>query len=237
MKLSDWIDSIAGSVGASVAAGTAITQGFSTPISYIAGRTIHGGLDIRGKSGTPVRAVVGGKVSLSKLNGGWGENVIVETDDGYFHWFAHFTKRLVAVGQRVEAGEVLGTLGTTGYSTGPHLHFEVRAKGGKLMDPFALYGNGTPAAGWSPDIEQSIAFAELVRRKIYTSATPKTQERYENAVIVYRTLANIGELEHTPDAEQKAAFERMIAKGAFTATSPRTRDRYELAVILERRIP
>lgn len=218
-------------------AGTAITQGFANPIAYIAGRSIHGGLDIRGKSGTPIRALVGGKVSLSKLNGGWGECVIVEANDGYFHWFAHLTTRMVSVGDIVKAGDQLGTLGTTGYSTGPHLHFEVRSKSGKLVDPFALYGDGTPDEGWQPEPEQSLAFAELVRRKIYTSATPKTQERYEYAVIVYRTLANIGELDHTPDAEQKAAFERMIAKGAYTVTSPRTRDRYELAVILERRIP
>lgn len=217
-----------------MSAGTAITQGFATPVTYIAGRTIHGGLDIRGKKGTPVGALVGGKVSLSKLNGGWGENVIIETVDGYFHWFAHFTTRVVAVGDIVKAGDQLGTLGTTGYSTGPHLHFEIRNKGGKLMEPFALYGNGTPPEGWVPTLEQSIAFEELVRRKIYTSATPQTQERYESAVITYRTLADIGELDHTPDAVQKAAFDWMIERGGYTAASPRTRDRYELAVILQR---
>ncbi len=187
MKLIEWIDSIASSQGASVAQGNAITQGFATPVSYIAGRTIHGGLDIRGKKGTPVRALVGGKIALSRLNGGWGENVIVETIDGYMHWYAHFTTRAVKVGDFVKAEDLLGTLGTTGFSTGPHLHYEVRNKGGKLIDPFSLYQNTMPQE-YQPTEEQKNAFSDLLGIGIYTNGTPRTQDRYEKAVIYKRIL-------------------------------------------------
>jgi murein DD-endopeptidase MepM/ murein hydrolase activator NlpD len=100
------------------------------------GGTYHSGLDIGADSGTPIAAAAGGQVVLASSGYGYGNYVIVRHDNGYETLYAHLTEIYVAQGQWVAQGEAVGTVGSTGWATGPHLHFEVRV-GGATVDPLS----------------------------------------------------------------------------------------------------
>lgn len=89
----------------------------------------HAGLDIAAPSGTPIRACRGGKVIISGWQGGYGQAVVVDHGGGMATLYAHQSRLGVGVGETVLPGEVIGYVGSTGQSTGPHLHFEVRISG------------------------------------------------------------------------------------------------------------
>lgn len=98
----------------------------------------HTGLDIAGPIGTPVVAANGGKVvEAAKLGVGYGWHVIVDHGNGYQTMYAHLSRIDVKVGDTVGQGETVGLRGSTGRSTGPHLHFEVRRSGG-FQNPLAF---------------------------------------------------------------------------------------------------
>ncbi|HET91598.1 MAG TPA: M23 family metallopeptidase [Chloroflexi bacterium] len=94
----------------------------------------HIGLDIAAEMWDPIVAAAGGVVAFAEWGGGYGNLVIVEHPGGWRTYYAHFSKIVVKVGQEVMQGELLGGAGTTGYSTGPHLHFEIRYQG-RPVDP------------------------------------------------------------------------------------------------------
>jgi len=94
----------------------------------------HIGLDIAARMWDPIVAVADGVVAFAEWGGGYGNLVIVEHNDGWRSYYAHLTEIVVKVGQEVRQGELLGGAGTTGYSTGPHLHFELRYQG-RPVDP------------------------------------------------------------------------------------------------------
>jgi murein DD-endopeptidase MepM/ murein hydrolase activator NlpD len=94
----------------------------------------HIGLDIAAEMWDPIVAVADGMVIFAEWGGGYGNLVIVEHGDGWRTYYAHFSEIVVEVGQEVRQGELLGGAGTTGYSTGPHLHFEIRYQG-RPVDP------------------------------------------------------------------------------------------------------
>jgi len=98
------------------------------------GGTYHSGIDIGADSGTPVAAAAGGQVVLASAGYGYGNYVVIRHDNGYETLYAHLTEIYVAQGQWVAQGETIGTVGDTGWATGPHLHFEVR-QGGAAVDP------------------------------------------------------------------------------------------------------
>jgi murein DD-endopeptidase MepM/ murein hydrolase activator NlpD len=88
----------------------------------------HHGLDIAAPEGAPVRAAGGGVVASVEDNaGGYGKTILIDHGDGLTTRYAHLSEMNVTQGQRVEAGAVVGRVGQTGRSTGPHLHFEVRS--------------------------------------------------------------------------------------------------------------
>lgn len=95
---------------------------------------MHTGVDLAGPSGTPVRSTAEGTINRAEWFGGYG--LLVEIDHGAHldTRYAHLSKIAVAVGQRVRKGDVVGYVGSTGKSTGPHLHYEVRM-GGEAVDP------------------------------------------------------------------------------------------------------
>lgn len=93
----------------------------------------HKGLDLKAFY-VPVRAAKSGTVTYSGWLGGYGNAIIVQHDDTYKTLYAHLSRRHVAVGQRVRRGQVLGRTGDTGYSFGPHLHFEI-SKNGSNVNP------------------------------------------------------------------------------------------------------
>jgi murein DD-endopeptidase MepM/ murein hydrolase activator NlpD len=96
----------------------------------------HNGLDIGGRMGDPVFASKAGTVLEAGVRGGFGNVIIVEHSGGVTTVYAHLSKIGVSRGDRIETGEAIGAVGSTGLSTGPHLHFEVREKG-TPADPLA----------------------------------------------------------------------------------------------------
>ncbi|MDD4803516.1 MAG: LysM peptidoglycan-binding domain-containing M23 family metallopeptidase, partial [Syntrophomonas sp.] len=96
----------------------------------------HHGLDIANKIGTPIKAVAEGTVSFSGHKPVYGLTVILDHPDGKQTLYAHAQKTYVKKGQQVKQGEILATVGISGVTTGPHLHFEVR-KENKASDPLA----------------------------------------------------------------------------------------------------
>lgn len=89
----------------------------------------HQGVDIPLKTGDPIYAAFTGKVRMSKYLGGYGNVVVIRHENGIETFHGHLSKRMVEVGDWVNAGDVIGLGGSTGRSTGPHLHFETRYQG------------------------------------------------------------------------------------------------------------
>ena len=99
----------------------------------------HTGLDISAKSGTPIKVVAGGTVISAKYEGSYGNLVKIDHGNGVETWYAHTSKMYVKAGQKVETGEVIAAVGSTGNSTGPHLHLEIRINGKHVNPQKYLY--------------------------------------------------------------------------------------------------
>ncbi len=95
----------------------------------------HTGLDLAAPVGTPVRSVAAGEVLSTAYDGAYGARTVVRLQDGTEVWYCHQDTQAVAVGDRVAAGQPIGTVGATGNVTGPHLHLEIRPDGGDPVDP------------------------------------------------------------------------------------------------------
>ena len=98
----------------------------------------HNGMDFSANIGTPVYATGDGVIKKAGWQSGYGKIIIVSHGFGYETWYAHLNKYNVRVGQKVVRGEVIGEVGNTGKSTGPHLHYEVHVKG-KVVNPVNYY--------------------------------------------------------------------------------------------------
>ncbi|MDY7015613.1 MAG: M23 family metallopeptidase, partial [Cyanobacteriota bacterium] len=99
---------------------------------------MHRGIDVAGPTGTPIVAAAAGEVVTAGWNsGGFGNLVDIRHPDGSMTRYAHNSKVLVRKGQWVEQGERISLMGSTGYSTGPHLHFEVHPSGRGAVNPMA----------------------------------------------------------------------------------------------------
>ncbi len=99
----------------------------------------HTGLDIAAPSGTPIKVIASGKITHASYQGSYGNLVKVDHGNGLETWYAHTSKMYVKVGQKVEAGEVIATVGSTGNSTGNHLHLEIRINGKHVNPQKYLY--------------------------------------------------------------------------------------------------
>ncbi|NBE53593.1 M23 family metallopeptidase [Streptomyces boluensis] len=98
----------------------------------------HTGLDFAAPTGTPIKSVHTGTVKEAGWSGSYGYRTVVELEDGTELAYNHQSSMNVSVGQKVSTGDVIGRVGSTGNSTGPHLHFEVKTPAGDLMDPAAF---------------------------------------------------------------------------------------------------
>jgi murein DD-endopeptidase MepM/ murein hydrolase activator NlpD len=117
--------------------GTA-TSGYGMRTDPVHGTSqAHPGFDLAAKTGTPVAAAAGGTIVHAGAAGTYGNLVTIRHDNGFETRYAHLSAVTVKVGDKVDAGQQVGNVGTTGYSTGPHLHFEVRHDG-KPLDPEPL---------------------------------------------------------------------------------------------------
>ena len=95
---------------------------------------VHTGVDIKAKIGTPVFATADGTIATASMEGDWGNLVIITHTDGYETWYAHLNGFNSSENQEVKKGDVIGYVGITGKSSGPHLHYEVK-QNGKPLDP------------------------------------------------------------------------------------------------------
>ncbi|MGW1976206.1 M23 family metallopeptidase [Streptomyces sp. NPDC001889] len=97
----------------------------------------HTGLDFAAPAGTPVKAVGGGTVKSAGWSGSYGYRIVLQLSDGTEVSYAHLSSMTVGAGQQVSTGETIGRVGSTGNSSGDHLHLEVMTPGGSAMDPMA----------------------------------------------------------------------------------------------------
>ena len=105
---------------------------------------MHTGIDFTAPSGTPIYATGNGKVEAAGLDGGYGRRVVVDHGYSYKTLYGHMSRIAVKSGQRVKRGDLIGYVGNTGTSTGPHLHYEVH-KNGKPINPINfIYNDLTP---------------------------------------------------------------------------------------------
>lgn len=89
----------------------------------------HTGLDIATSTGTPIKAAASGKVTFSGTKGSYGKMVVINHSNGVQTYYAHCSKLYVSVGEQVAQGQTIAAVGSTGNSTGPHLHLEIRING------------------------------------------------------------------------------------------------------------
>ncbi|MEO1591393.1 MAG: M23 family metallopeptidase [Cyanobacteria bacterium J06632_22] len=116
----------------------AVTSGFGLRPNPFGGRSYekHTGLDFAGPVGSPIVATAKGRVVRASYYGGYGKTVEIEHGYGHKTLYAHLSDITVEVGDMVNEGDVVGKLGNTGRSTGPHLHYEIRLNG-EPLDPMA----------------------------------------------------------------------------------------------------
>lgn len=125
--------------------GTVSSQFGERPHPISGKRQLHHGIDIAADKGQEIYAVRSGKVTFAGPKGGYGNTVEIRHSDGSMSRYAHAEKIHVRVGDRVLAGECVADVGSTGHSTGPHLHFEIR-KFGSSIDPLT-YLKSDPSSG------------------------------------------------------------------------------------------
>jgi murein DD-endopeptidase MepM/ murein hydrolase activator NlpD len=105
----------------------------------------HSGMDFRAISGSLVHATASGTVTAADYNGGYGNMVEIDHGNGLATRYGHLSQILVSVGQRIDLGDALGKVGSTGRSTGPHLHYEVR-RNGAAVNPVSYLAIGRQLA-------------------------------------------------------------------------------------------
>ncbi len=111
------------------------TSGFGVRVDPFVGRpAMHTGLDFRGSTGDPVRATATGTVETAGWSGGYGRMIEIDHGNGFSTRYGHLSAIDVTVGQSIKIGQVIGKIGSTGRSTGPHLHYETRVEG-DAVDP------------------------------------------------------------------------------------------------------
>jgi len=98
----------------------------------------HTGLDFAAAEGMPIHAIADGVVTEVLYDGSYGNKTVIRLEDGTELWFCHQSSQSVSVGDHVSAGDVIGAVGSTGNSTGPHLHLEVRVNGEPTDPELAL---------------------------------------------------------------------------------------------------
>ena len=131
----------------------------------------HLGVDYAAPAGTSVRSVGDGVVEFAGTQNGYGNVVIVQHHNNQSTLYAHLSKIMVQPGQTVNQGQTVGLVGSTGWATGPHLHFEVRVNGAQ-QDPMTLAklgGDASPVPGSA--LPQFRQLAAGVRNQLQAAAT------------------------------------------------------------------
>ena len=156
----------------------------------------HQGVDLPYPSGTPVRAAFDGKVRYAARSGGYGNLIVLRHENGLETYYGHLSKIQVQAGDWVNAGDVIGLGGSTGRSTGPHLHFETRYKG-FAFDP-----------RWLIDFENGVLrqSAYVLRRKLLNPSSTYVPKSEDDEEEIYLTE------EQERAEEERLARERAAMK-------------------------
>lgn len=140
-----------------------ITSGFGYRSDPFNGRgAMHAGIDFKGAIGSPIFAAAGGRVSFAGWKSGYGQAIEITHGNGIVTRYAHLSRIDANIGQRVAAGATIGGLGSTGRSTGPHLHFEVRINDRAV--------NPRPFLEAAPDVLKEVRRAGSDRVRIAAAA-------------------------------------------------------------------
>lgn len=222
-KIGDFgADGGSGGVGANTFANWRLTSPFGMRVHPITGRrTMHRGVDYAAPTGTPLRSNVSGRVSGASYLGGYGNTVQVQS--GMFtHLYAHLSRILTNVGRQVKAGDLLGLIGSTGRSTGPHLHYEVR-RGGMAINPMPFVGRGFAKGGtvshgqtaWvgeqGPELAQLPGGTRILNNKDSMGVGGYTIEINDNRTIRVEGNADVSLLKRLLD-EDRSELVRLIEK-------------------------
>ncbi len=120
--------------------GVRVGQGVGPRVHPVYGyRSCHTGVDLGAPSGTEIRSTAAGIVVINATGGPYGNHTLISHGNGLFSMYAHQSRFGAEEGQKVKKGDVIGYVGSTGYSTGPHLHFEIHV-GGVPYDPLGWFG-------------------------------------------------------------------------------------------------
>jgi murein DD-endopeptidase MepM/ murein hydrolase activator NlpD len=156
-----------------------MSSGYGMRFHPISGkRKPHLGVDFAAPTGTPVRSVGDGRVRFAGWQGGYGKVVFVEHSNGQSTVYAHLNRIDVRVGQVLSKGETLGVVGSTGASTGPHLHFEFRVNG-RHQDPLAMVRKSEPVT-ISPAMRPEFEVVASAQRRLLNSAQTLQQAQAAN---------------------------------------------------------
>ena len=131
-----------------------ITSNFGVRVDpFLHVPALHTGLDFRGEMGEPVHATAAGTVTNAGWSGGYGRMIEIDHGNGLATRYGHLSEIDVVVGQRIRVGQVIGKIGSTGRSTGPHLHYETRVDG-EAVNPEKFLSAGAKLFG-QPDVARN----------------------------------------------------------------------------------
>ncbi|CAA6823254.1 MAG: Membrane proteins related to metalloendopeptidases [uncultured Sulfurovum sp.] len=149
----------------------------------------HHGTDFGGRRGTPILAAADGKVSFSGWKGGYGKVIKIQHKDGYVTLYAHQSRLKSKKGEAVKAGEIIGYIGSTGRSTGPHLHFGLY-KNGRAIDPMRMVKfskEGLTGTGKKAFLTRKKKYKNIIN-KIFESNIPSYVWNTVNEVAVLPSM-------------------------------------------------
>jgi murein DD-endopeptidase MepM/ murein hydrolase activator NlpD len=137
-----------------------VSSSFGMRVHPILGsHRFHRGVDLSAAWGTPIRASADGRVVYAGWNGGYGRQVMIDHGQGLATIYAHMSRMAAQTGERVHRGEIIGFVGSSGLSTGPHLHYEV-LQNGRAVNPLAVRFAGNPGL----DRQERTAFNARLRQ-------------------------------------------------------------------------
>lgn len=198
---------------------------------------LHPGLDIGGRTGEPIHAAAAGRVVFADELGGYGNLVCLDHGHGVATCYAHRLGLERPVGAVVQAGEVIGYVGSSGRSSGPHLHFEIRADGAPLepRDLLLLHGTSSmPDEPWQPAVQGDAAdcaadaideIAQRLERLLDEPlGSPALADGSAGVALLFSTLARAGDgerhartaralLEHSVDALARVRLDASLHDG------------------------
>ena len=144
-----------------------ISSGFTTGRRYVEAFNVstgHRAIDYAASSGTPIRSVGDGTISFAAWNGAYGNMVKVRHNGTYSTNYGHMSKIAVSTGTKVKQGDIIGYVGSTGFSTGPHLHYEMVKNGAKVNPLAEVLPPGEALKGES--LSRFLEYADTLRNEL-----------------------------------------------------------------------